>query len=134
MQLPFSTVLVFLPQILGFITFNKISSKSQFSKILNAVREIGSTTELDSIIATSGTSLIIVDYSTTWCGPCKLVLPKFVELSEKYADQIFLKCIGDASKDATLLMKREGIRSVPAFHVWKSGKRVSTGFLLKSLC
>lgn len=53
------------------------------------------------------------------CGPCKLVLPKYVELSDKYTNVIFLKCIGDASTEASALMKREGVRSVPSFHMWK---------------
>jgi Thioredoxin len=53
-----------------------------------------------------------------------MVLPKFIELSEKYKNVVFLKCIGDASKEAGALMKREGVRSVPAFHIWKSGSRI----------
>lgn len=68
----------------------------------------------------------MVDYSTTWCGPCKVVLPKFVALSEEYPDVTFLKCIGDSSAEASALMKREGVRSVPSFHVWKDGSKVDT--------
>lgn len=48
--------------------------------------------ELDKIIKTDSTDkLVVVDYSTTWCGPCKLILPMFEELSIKYEDAIFLK-------------------------------------------
>ena len=32
--------------------------------------------------------------------------------------------IGDSSPDASKLMKREGVRSVPAFHFWKNGEKV----------
>ena len=32
--------------------------------------------------------------------------------------------IGDSSPDASKLMKREGVRSVPAFHFWKGGEKV----------
>lgn len=95
------------------------------SKILMAVDEISSTTALDQIIAGAGTSLIVIDYSTTWCGPCKVVLPKYMELSEKYGSSVkFLKCIGDTSAEASQLMKREGVRSVPSFHFWKSGAKI----------
>jgi thioredoxin 1 len=66
----------------------------------------------------------VIDYSTTWCGPCKIVLPKYIELSEKYKNITFLKCIGDSSVEASALMKREGVRSVPTFHLWKQGARV----------
>lgn len=54
--------------------------------------QIGSSDELDKIVLTdSKDKLVVVDYSTTWCGPCKLVLPKFEALSEEYKDAIFLK-------------------------------------------
>ena len=39
--------------------------------ILSAVIEIGSEAAFDKKIKSSGSALVIVDYSTTWCGPCK---------------------------------------------------------------
>ena len=79
---------------------------------------------LDKIVSSSGNTLVVVDYSTTWCGPCKMVFPKYQELSDRVNDVVFLKCIGDTSNEASALMKREGVRSVPAFHLWKNGARV----------
>jgi thioredoxin 1 len=38
---------------------------------LQAVIDIGSEAAFDKTIKGSGDSLVIVDYSTTWCGPCK---------------------------------------------------------------
>ena len=35
--------------------------------------------------------LIVIDFFATWCGPCKQIAPRFVELSEKYKDIIFCK-------------------------------------------
>lgn len=35
-----------------------------------------------------------------------------------------MQVIGDYSPDASLLMKREKIRSVPVFHYFKKGKKV----------
>ena len=58
------------------------------------------------------------------CGPCKVIAPKFEDFSEKYTDAVFLKVIGDASPDASKLMKREGVRSVPSFHYFKDGEKV----------
>jgi len=37
---------------------------------------------------------------------------------------ISIKVIGDASPDASKLMKREGVRSVPSFHYFKDGEKV----------
>lgn len=54
--------------------------------------QIGSMEDLDKIIKSDSTDkLVVVDYSTTWCGPCKLVLPKFEALSEEYDNAIFVK-------------------------------------------
>jgi len=65
-----------------------------------------------------------VDFATTWCGPCKVMEPKVTALSEQYGDAIFYKVTGDASADASALMKREGVRAVPSFHFWKNGEKV----------
>ena len=62
-------------------------------------------------------------YSTR-CGPCKVIAPKFEEFSDKYSDAVFCKVIGDSSPEASKLMKREGVRSVPSFHYFKDGEKV----------
>lgn len=91
---------------------------------LQAVKDVGSESEFDSTVKSAGGSLVVVDYSTTWCGPCKVIAPKFDEFSEKYPDAVFLKVIGDASPEASKLMKREGVRSVPSFHYFVGGEKV----------
>lgn len=91
---------------------------------LQAVVDIDSEAAFDKTIKSAGGSLVVIDYSTTWCGPCKVIAPKFEEFSEKYPDAVFLKVIGDASPDASKLMKREGVRSVPSFHYFVNGEKV----------
>jgi thioredoxin 1 len=56
-----------------------------------AVLEIGSEEDLDKTLAEAAGSLVVVDYSTTWCGPCKVIYPKFEEMSNKYTNAVFLK-------------------------------------------
>ncbi len=55
------------------------------------VVDIDSEGTFDSTVSSAGSNLVIVDYSTTWCGPCKVIAPKFDELSDKYTDAVFLK-------------------------------------------
>ena len=125
----------------------KTSSLNKFktSSYIMALTEVSSTAALDEMVSKAGDSLLVIDYSTTWCGPCKVALPKFVgmalpvpifinlilinsmlysELSNKYTNVVFLKCIGDTSSEASQLMKREGVRSVPSFHFWKKGAKI----------
>jgi thioredoxin 1 len=88
------------------------------------VVEVGSPQQMDTVLESAGEYLVVVDYSTTWCGPCKVIAPAFEEMSEKYTDVVFVKVMGDATSETGELMKREGIRAVPAFHFWKEKKRV----------
>lgn len=55
------------------------------------VVDIDSEAAFDKTIANAGGALVVIDYSTTWCGPCKVIAPKFDEFSEKYPDAVFLK-------------------------------------------
>ncbi|CAJ1953520.1 unnamed protein product [Cylindrotheca closterium] len=104
--------------------FSPVTTSPRHRTNVMAVVDIDGETAFDNTISSAGSSLVVVDYSTTWCGPCKVIAPKFDELSEKYADAVFLKVIGDASPDASKLMKREGVRSVPSFHYFKNGEKV----------
>ena len=66
-----------------------------------AVKDIGSESAFDAEVQSAGDKVVVVDYSTTWCGPCKVIAPKFAEFSEKYGnDAVFLSVVGDASADA----------------------------------
>lgn len=56
-----------------------------------AVVDIDGEAAFDKTISSAGGSLVVVDYSTTWCGPCKVIAPKFDEFSEKYPEAVFLK-------------------------------------------
>ena len=61
------------------------------SRPLMAVLDVDSEAEFDKKISGAGDALVIIDYSTTWCGPCKVIAPKFDELSDVYPDSVFIK-------------------------------------------
>ena len=66
-------------------------SRQRLTPMSMAVVDIDGVAAFDSTIKSAGDSLVVVDYSTTWCGPCKVIAPKFDEFSEKYPDAVFLK-------------------------------------------
>lgn len=35
---------------------------------------------------------MVVDFTASWCGPCKMIGPYFDELSSKYPSVKFVKC------------------------------------------
>jgi thiol-disulfide isomerase/thioredoxin len=56
-----------------------------------AVLDVDSEAEFDKKISSAGQKLVVIDYSTTWCGPCKVIAPKFDQLSDVYPDSVFIK-------------------------------------------
>ena len=71
--------------------FAPVAFSSQRVTSLMAVVDIDGEAAFDKTISSAGGSLVVVDYSTTWCGPCKVIAPKFDEFSEKYPEAVFLK-------------------------------------------
>lgn len=86
---------------------------------------------LDDAIASTATgqpNVLVVSFSTTWCGPCKLMDPKVTELSEIFKEKAkFIKVMGDkAETDGIQIMKREGVRTVPLYQIYKDGQKVGS--------
>lgn len=79
-------------------------------------------TEFDSLLASE--SLLVVDCTATWCGPCKLISPLIDRLAEEYSDRAkVFKLDLDANKT---LAKRFGIKSIPAVMFFKQGNLEET--------
>jgi thioredoxin 1 len=79
-------------------------------------------TEFDSLLASE--SLLVVDCTATWCGPCKLISPLIDRLGEEYSDRAkVLKLDLDANKTVA---KRFGIKSIPAVMFFKQGNLEET--------
>ena len=65
---------------------------------------------------------IVLDFSATWCGPCKQLAPIIEELSKEYEGRIAVgKCDIEEADDLTA---EYGIRNVPTVIVIKDGKIV----------
>ncbi|AVQ73961.1 MAG: thioredoxin [Microcystis sp. M015S2] len=79
-------------------------------------------TEFDSLLKSE--SLLVVDCTATWCGPCKLVAPLIDRLADDYRDRAkVFKLDLDSNKPVA---KRFGIKSIPAVMVFKQGKLIET--------
>ncbi|EEF47384.1 thioredoxin F-type, chloroplastic [Ricinus communis] len=88
---------------------------------------VGQVTEVSKdtfwpIVKSAGDKTVVLDMYTQWCGPCKIMAPKFQQLSEKYLDVVFLKL--DCNQDNKPLAKELGIRVVPTFKILKDNKVV----------
>ncbi|XP_047316271.1 thioredoxin F2, chloroplastic-like isoform X2 [Impatiens glandulifera] len=108
------------------------------SSIDTAFPTVGQVTEVDKdtfwpLVKASGDKTVVLDMYTQWCGPCKIIAPKFKELSEKHLDVVFMKL--DCNNENRALAKELGIRVVPTFKILKNSKVVKevTGAKLDDL-
>ncbi len=54
---------------------------------------------------------IVIDFSATWCGPCKKIAPIIEELASEYEGRVIIgKCDVDDNDELT---SKYGIRNVP---------------------
>ena len=70
----------------------------------------------------------VIDFYTTWCGPCKRLAPIMEEMSQKYCDQVvFYKADTERERELAYVF---GINSIPqVLYIPKDGKPM----LLKGL-
>ena len=72
------------------------------------------------------THICIIDNYTEWCGPCKMVAPKYVKLAKKYTNTdprrpTVIFCKEDAEK---AIPGQPQVRGVPCFHFYVNGMLV----------
>ncbi len=75
---------------------------------------------LAEIVSENG--IVVVQYSATWCGNCRIMKPKFKKLASENENATFV--IADAEK-FTESRKLATVDNLPTFAVFKDGKFVN---------
>ena len=65
--------------------------------------------------------ICVVDFSASWCGPCKMLKPVLEELEKEYEGISFVYVDVDEQKDLSISLQ---IMSVPTIQIFKDGKLV----------
>ena len=86
--------------------------------VTNMVHKIEQNNMQDALKA----KVAVVDFSATWCGPCKMLAPIMEELSEEMAGQVeFYNADTDEYMDLALANK---VTSIPALFLLRDGQIV----------
>lgn len=64
--------------------------------------------------------VVVVDFTASWCGPCRLVSPLMDRLADEYKDRAkVVKVDVDNNKP---IFKKFGLRSIPAVLIFQEGE------------
>ena len=86
--------------------------------VTNMVHKIEQNNMQDALKA----KVAVVDFSATWCGPCKMLAPIMEELSVEMAGQVeFYNADTDENMDLALANK---VTSIPALFLLRDGQIV----------
>lgn len=71
-----------------------------------------------------GTDVAVIDFSATWCGPCKVLTPTVEALAGELKDQVNIGKVDiDAEQDLAI---KFSVMSVPTLLFFKGGKQVDS--------
>ncbi|KAK2863021.1 hypothetical protein Q5P01_002554 [Channa striata] len=87
------------------------------------VRQVKDKADFDNLLKEAGDKLVVVDFTATWCGPCRFIGPIFQKMSEDPENKnvVFLKVDVDEADDVSSACK---ISCMPTFQFYKSGEKV----------
>ncbi|XP_018446242.2 thioredoxin H2, partial [Raphanus sativus] len=85
----------------------KFSSSARWQLHFNEIKE--------------SSKLLVVDFSASWCGPCRMIEPAFIAMSAKFTDVEFVKLDVDELPDVA---KEFNVTGMPTFVLVKNGKEI----------
>lgn len=87
------------------------------------VESVVDSADLQDRLTKAGSTLVVIDFYATWCGPCKTIGPQVEKLAQERDDVIFLKIDVDECED---IVDEYKINSMPTFVFIKEGKVLQT--------
>mmetsp|Transcript_14070 Transcript_14070/g.37858 ORF Transcript_14070/g.37858 Transcript_14070/m.37858 type:complete len:106 (-) Transcript_14070:471-788(-) len=86
------------------------------------VKQLATKAEFDAELAAAGGTLVVVDFTATWCGPCKMISPVLEQMAKEHSDIIVVKVDVDENSETA---EACGITAMPTFQFFKNGSKIS---------
>ncbi len=85
---------------------------------------ITSEEEFKNIVAS--TPVVVVDFFADWCGPCKMLAPKFEQLAQENAQNAKAKFVKVNADDFEDLSSELGVTGLPTMFIFVNGQPKET--------
>lgn len=73
------------------------------------------------MVAEAGDKLVAVDFTATWCPPCRRIGPVFESMAEDNEGVVFIKVDVDDNSETSEACE---INCMPTFQFYKNGKKL----------
>ncbi len=83
--------------------------------------ELETPEQLSQILKDNSTKLVILDFYTHWCGPCRKLAPELSKIHDSYENVVVVKANAE-SDSLDMLVNKYNIRAFPTlifFHEYK---------------
>ncbi len=77
--------------------------------------------EFDAVVSKAGPKTVVVDFTASWCPPCKGIAPVFEKLAKEFPHMVFCKVDVDENKETA---EKFGIKAMPTFKFLKAGSEI----------
>lgn len=92
--------------------------KKDIKKDIKKMNQVVSIESVEQYEELKQKGLVIIDFNTTWCGPCKRFAPVFEQMAAKYPGVTFLSVDSEKIEHPDT----EAISSVPTFKILLDGE------------
>merc|ERR1711981_1528830 len=68
-------------------------------------------------------AVVCIDFTATWCPPCKMIGPKFEAMEKDFPNVVMVKCDVDENAETS---QHVGIQCMPTFKFFKNGEELKS--------
>jgi len=88
---------------------------------MGLVRVLAEDSQFAAEMNVTGTKLVVVDFTASWCGPCQRIAPFFEDLARRYPRAVFLKVDVD---QCTETAASNGVTAMPTFIFFRNKAKI----------